>query len=1168
MLGSLELVSDGHQVALGGPKQRLVLGLLAAWRGRMVSIDELVDALWPEGPQARPRKTIQVYVARLRGALGASGDAIHTEAAGYRLDPGRLAIDAEAFSRDLEAANASTDDGAAIARYRQALGRWRGDAFADLVDCPAIVPHAVYLDELRVAALQDLFEREIRRGPRAVLGELERTVEENPLHEGFAAQLMMARYRSGHQAEALATYQALRRNLGDELGVEPGPRVRELHGQILRHELDVAAPPTPDEPERQRRRVSILAADLSIAPSRDARTRQAVDPEEELAKVAPVRRAARTLVLQHGGVVLADTGDGLSACFGYPSHESSTSSAVSVGLATRDLVTRTGSDVEARIGIDTGVVVVEAAGDGGAPDQLTGIAGPPLWTSRLLRDHCRPGEVLIGAATAAAVSDSIAMESGPQSDDPVIADSKIAVGLAPRPSTETAEHELIGRDSALDALRAIARQSSNRVCPVVVAGVPGVGKSAVVEAFLAELDPWSVMRVGCDARQSVTPLHPFRAALQELFAATSTDGAEREPSPRDISRALERRWGERQPVLFVDDVHAADPSSVEVLNELVRRLPSGLIVLTSRSEKPFELDGEVVPMILLEPLSRPAVRHLAEAIASPRRLSLQTLNEIADRSDGIPLYAVTLARVVFDTAAGDDVARVPTQLYDSLMAILDRLGPARTTAQRCAVLGGPFTVGELTLVTVADTGTDTDEAKVHLSALVDAGVLVADTEGGYRFAHELVRDAAYGSLLNSERIRLHAQIAETLAQQTVHPEQERLAFHLEAAGRPLDAAVAWRRASTNAIRHARHYEAQQHARRSLTLLDQLRPDAPPEADDATRRALMNLAVGLQATSHGSEELRDVIDRSRQWDVGADDPARLVLLGMIDISNRHALGDFFGAVRVAHDCLAVAERADDPTSIAFARQFLGASLVWRGDLISGTPALEASGEFWAERDLPHVESARALGALWSLLGLAHYLSGRPAIGDRSTEMARDVVPEVDGYTRCLVESTAAIIDQLRDRPAAVLKATEPISSLAMDLSSDFWFGWAQSLLGWATAATQPAAGIALLTEAIDNASTRQAMPYFSYLLAGRLRENDEPHEALRRADAGIAVMTDTGEMLWAPLLHLERARCLEASDMREEAWEERQLAASTANAMGASTVSQWCTEPSSNREDEQ
>ena len=128
-----------------------------------------------------------------------------------------------------------------------------------------------------------------------------------------------------------------------------------------------------------------------------------------------------------------------------------------------------------------------------------------------------------------------------------------------------------------------------RVCPVVITGPAGIGKSAVAETFLAGLDDsWSVVELFCDPRRSVTPLHPFRPVLPELFTTAA------EPSARAVVAALRERWGQANPVLLVDDVDSADPSTRQLLDELPDQLASGLVVLTSRSPAPIELDEEVV----------------------------------------------------------------------------------------------------------------------------------------------------------------------------------------------------------------------------------------------------------------------------------------------------------------------------------------------------------------------------------------------------------------------------------------------------------------------------------------------------------------------------------------------------------------------------------------------
>jgi DNA-binding SARP family transcriptional activator len=1135
VLGPLEVVTGADRVALGGPKQRLVLGLLAAWRGRVVTVDELIDGLWPEGPQDQPRKTVQVYITRLRRALATNGDVIRSEAAGYVLDRGLLTVDADVFHRTVREAAARNDDRAAIADLRGALGLWRGDAFADLRESPAIVPSAVQLDELRLTARHELFEREIRIDPRHVIAELEEAVEANPLDEGFAAQLMTAQYRAGRQADALATYQTLRRRLAEELGLDPGPAVRELEGRILRHELEVAAPPTPREPERQRRVVSVVAAELKMRAG-DA----PLDPEEELAITDPVHRAARARLRDGGGVVLAQHGDTLSACFGYPSTERSVERAVLAALALGDIARSTSEQVDVRVGVDTGVVVVESpAEDGGGSSVLTGIAGPPLRIAARLAQAGSDGEVLVGPTTAAAVDDRF--QFAPPAG---LSDVEGAVAVVGPAARSDRGGSLLGRETVRRELAEIADRAGERLYSLAITGPPGVGKSAVVDAFLTELDPsWSVVRLHCDPRQSVTPLHPFRAVLPELFAAES------EPSTRLVVATLAERWAGASPVIVVEDLHAADPSTLELLGDLPQRVPTGLVLLTSRGSDPIELGGDVVPRLALGPLDRATTRLLAVEVAAPTRLDLATLKEIVDRSGGVPLYVRALTRAVVDGSTAAGPARVPTSLYDSLMSGLDRLGPARPFAQRCAVLGESFSLDDIALV-------DPEGAAdgEHLATAIEAGLITDSGDGRFRFTHALVADAAYDSLLHSERAALHDQIATGMPAQLSRSEPERLAYHLEAAGRTFEAAVEWRRASANAIRRARHREAYQHARRAVQLLDRVGPDSVPQGDATRIRAPMNLAIGLQATRPGSEELLAVVTEARASGADRHDLGRRILLDMIDISSRQALGDLAGATTVAGDAVVAAEAADDELWRAFARQFLGATLVWRGDLQAGVERLEQASGYWERADEPGMLSGRPVGALWAALGLAAYFADRPADAERYGLRARDAIPAEDDYGRCLVALTAAVVDQLADRPDIVRCEVEPVWSLAMDQASDFWLTWAQVMLGWSIAADGEATGLSMMAEAIDGATTRQTMPYFDYLLGSRSCQLGQEAAGLARLEQGLELAAATGEELWTPLLHLERARWLEHMAQRDAATEAADRASERADAMGAAMVS--------------
>lgn len=249
VLGGLEVWRNGQPVPLGAAKQRALLGLLLIRRGE-VGPDVLVEALWGEQPPNGARNTLQVYVSRLRKAFGP--EVIVTTPGGYRLELAAGAVDAERFEACFREGSdflAAGDPRAATVRLSEALALWRGPALADLRYEAFAQVEAGRLDELRLACVEERIESELQLGHHAELvGELEAWVIEQPLRERLRGQLILALYRSGRQSEALAQYQAARRMLADELGLEPSPELRELERMILSHDPGLAAPSAPSTP--------------------------------------------------------------------------------------------------------------------------------------------------------------------------------------------------------------------------------------------------------------------------------------------------------------------------------------------------------------------------------------------------------------------------------------------------------------------------------------------------------------------------------------------------------------------------------------------------------------------------------------------------------------------------------------------------------------------------------------------------------------------------------------------------------------------------------------------------------------------------------------------------------------------------------------------------------
>jgi WD40 repeat protein/DNA-binding SARP family transcriptional activator len=252
LLGPVEVSADGRTVRLGGPKPRAVLAMLALDPGTTVSTDRLIEGLWGEEPPATAAKTLQVYVSRLRKALTANGDGtdIVTRARGYELRLAPDDVDACRFERLL-----------AHGAPREALALWRGPPLDDVADEPFAAAEIRRLEELRLAAIEQAIDADLAAGRhRELVGELGGLVAEHALHERFHGQLMVALYRSGRQAEALEGYRRARATLVDQIGVEPGRELRELHEAILRQDPSLAledeATPPPERENGERRAVA------------------------------------------------------------------------------------------------------------------------------------------------------------------------------------------------------------------------------------------------------------------------------------------------------------------------------------------------------------------------------------------------------------------------------------------------------------------------------------------------------------------------------------------------------------------------------------------------------------------------------------------------------------------------------------------------------------------------------------------------------------------------------------------------------------------------------------------------------------------------------------------------------------------------------------------------
>jgi DNA-binding SARP family transcriptional activator/streptogramin lyase len=252
ILGRLEAYYEGVELDLGPRKQRAVLALLLLNANHVVSTEQLIDDLWGDSPPSTARATLQVYVAGLRKALRDGGASLRTRPPGYvlELEPG--ALDLDRFTQLRAEARESSDPERRAALLHDALMLWRDAPLPELRTEPFSTAVVAQLEQLRLAALEERIDADLALGRDAALvTELESLVAEHPYRERLRAQLMLALYRSGRQAEALDAYQVGRRVLQDDLGLEPGKELRDLEAAILRQDeaLSPARPAPATKPE-------------------------------------------------------------------------------------------------------------------------------------------------------------------------------------------------------------------------------------------------------------------------------------------------------------------------------------------------------------------------------------------------------------------------------------------------------------------------------------------------------------------------------------------------------------------------------------------------------------------------------------------------------------------------------------------------------------------------------------------------------------------------------------------------------------------------------------------------------------------------------------------------------------------------------------------------------
>jgi DNA-binding SARP family transcriptional activator len=798
LLGPLEVVDGDRVLTPHRQKPRALLAVLALRAGRHVSKDLLVELIWGQDAPRRAMDALENYVSQLRKLIGR--DAIETRSGGYRLTVAPEQVDVGRFERLIAEARAAGAEERAEG-IREALTLFRGPPLADLAYEPFAATEIGRLEELELTAREDFVDAELELGRHAdVVPELEILIAGHPFRERPRAQLMLALYRAGRQAEALEAFHEARRLLVDELGLEPGAELQELERAILRQDeslraparVDRAAPALPPPASRRtlRKTVTILVSELAGATALAER----LDPELLRAVLDGYIAAVRGAVTRHGGIVGDEAGEAVRAVFGVPvTHEDDALRAVRAAVDAREAVAALndellrgkGAYLEPRMGLADGEVLVTGE---------TLPTGRAVGRARELARVARAGQILLDEGLRSAVRNAISMEPAEQE-----AAHRI-VELLPGADGRALRLDapLVGRTRQAAALAAAFDASlDERSCRLfTVLGAAGVGKSRLVQELLDDVGDRATVRRGrCLAYGEGITYLPLHEAL-----ARAADDVDWSASPEHlfphVRAVLEQLARDRPLVLALDDVHWAESALLDLVED-VARTSRGAPLLVVCLARPELLDdrpgwGGGLPnasSLLLEPLGEADTERLLDHLLGASELPDPVRSYIVGAAEGNPLFleemlASLVERDVLQRRSGrwtttESVIRVPASISALIAARIDRLvDEDRLLLELASVEGVHFSRDVLAELVP-------DSLRPDLTGRVDGLVrreLVRPDEAGrFRFRHQLIREAAYASMTKQARAELHERLADVLEAEDVDPDV--LAYHRERAAR-------------------------------------------------------------------------------------------------------------------------------------------------------------------------------------------------------------------------------------------------------------------------------------------------------------------------------------------------------------------------------------------------
>ncbi|MCU0919066.1 MAG: AAA family ATPase [Burkholderiaceae bacterium] len=945
---------------------------------------------------------------------------------------------------------------------------------------------------------------------------------------------------------------------------------------------DTAPPPaTPAEPGGARRQLTVMFCDLVGSTALSER----LDPEDLHRVVTAYQQAVLGVVQRYEGHVAQYLGDGILAYFGYPvAHEDETVRAVRAGLDILVEIENLGqsSPAQVRVGLHTGPVVIGTVGETGRTEQLA-LGRTPNVAARV-QAAAEPQSLVISGSTHRLVEGMFEChELGARVLKGIAQPVSLfqVVGPAQRVSTrfdvmlQRGLKPLQGRSAELQRLQQLWRLSCGGQGQVaMLSGDPGIGKSRLLQALGEAVGTRGVARVDlrCSVFHTGSPLFPLTEQLARMAQLSSEHGAEGQlatlrrflepsglgdaqhldlfaqllsvsPTARaaegvDREQRRERTqqalvdWvlslARAQPVLLTfEDLHWADPTTLDLLARLVDHLPQTRMMMVLSSRRDFTPAWSAGPdrhHLVLTRLDAAQIAGIAAAIAG-RPVPDEVVQLLVRKTDGVPLFVEEMTRDLLESRllreqggqlrmAGSLLnLAVPFSLQDAMTSRLDRLGPARRLAELAAVLGRDFSHDWIAALHDGRA----DALEPGLDALCRADILVQQGDGAraqYSFRHALLRDAAYASLLIRQRQQAHSRFAQYL--QSQRPElavaqPELVAHHFTEAGMVDEAVGLWRCAGLRAVERSANQEAIRQFSTALEILRTL-PEGPPR-DRRELALLMDLGVPLSVTtSWAAPEVRLANERALELCERLGESTQLfqALYGVW--SNRQVQADYRAARPISQRLLALARQAGDDGLLLQAHRAAGILAMHTGQFAEALRHCDAGYALY-DPDSHHVHVAQywldpGVGCLcygaWARACMGHLDEAL----DRASQALALARQGGHAFTVAYAMHFLAVVHQTRREPGPTAAHAEALLGLTREKGFPALEAWGKVLLGWACAeGGRPKEAIELIRQAQEmsqSAGARVARSASLAVLAG-------VYARAGAVDAGLAAVAEGLEL---------------------------------------------------------